>query len=90
MTLRKLVSSINAPARFGLLVLAGGLTLTACAYHGHGRHHGHADVELELEYRDHDRSVCCKRGRRDWWTHSRRACRHDGGEVVSRRYCRYG
>ncbi|MFP3943137.1 MAG: hypothetical protein ACLFWF_04555 [Alphaproteobacteria bacterium] len=92
MTLRKLITSIGTPARLGLLALAGGLTLTACAYHGHPRHHGHGGVELELEYhdRDHDRRVCCKRGRRDWWTYSRDECHHDGGDVVSHRYCHDG
>lgn len=95
MTLRKMLGSINAPAFLGLLALGAALTVSACAYHdGHryGRHHGPSELELELEYHDHDgdRRVCCKRGRRDWWTYSRRSCRRDGGDVVSHRYCRHG
>jgi len=93
MNLRKTANSFNAPARLGLVALAvATLTLSACAYHDHGRHRGHhrshGEVELELEFRDHDRDVCCKRGRRDWWTESRRECRRHGGRIVSHRYCR--
>lgn len=46
----------------------------------------HATMVRQPGYRN---DVCCKRGRREWWS-SPRQCRRSGGTIVSRRLCRHG
>lgn len=84
--LRSMTNAIAFCCGFFLFTLTVALPVQALAAEGATQANSGSGIILLADGRDR---VCCKRGRRDWFT-TRRSCRRSGGYIVRDRACRRG